>query len=169
MPRSVLALAAVALVAAGCDSNPAAPQAAAGPSLATAGRPAHENYRAPFSLTVNNPCPPVPEPVTIQGAFHYNAHFKFFEGGNSPRLMSNVHGSGLGLITREKYQFHELSVGHGHFTAVNNRFEVDQTTRFHVISQSSSSNFFSSMRVNVVCDDTGCKTTIVSIDTDCRG
>lgn len=170
MHRSVLTLAATALIVVGCDSSPFAPeQPTAGPSLARDGRPDHENVRAPFAQTVANPCPPVPEPVAVEGYSHYNAQLKFFEGGNEARLKGSVHASGIGAVTGVGYQFHELFTLHGIYTYANSRWETERSTRFHVISQTGLGNFFSTVKENVVCTPEGCQGEVVSIDTDCRG
>ena len=175
MHRSVLSLAAAALVFAGCDSPPSAPQPASlAPSFARGGepkdgRPDHENFRAPFARTVANPCPPVPEPVAVEGYFTFNSHFKFFEGGNSSRIKTNSHGSGIGAVTGVRYQFHELWTLHGRYTYEDSRFATEQTTRFHVISQTDLGNFFATMKTRVTCTPDGCQTEVVSVETDCRG
>ena len=169
MHRYFLTLVA-AFVAVGCDSAPSAPEHAAVPLLAARdGQPAHDNHKAPFSRTVMNPCPPVPEPVVIEGVLHYNAHFKFFDGGNRNRLMSNSHGSGVGAITHVKYQFHEINTIYGTFTYVNGRLEADHHTRFHLISQTDLGNFFVNMRAKQVCTAQGCTFVVVAAESDCRG
>jgi hypothetical protein len=117
-----------------------------------------------------NPCPPVPEPVAVEGYSHYNTHFKFYDGGNTSRLMSNVHGSGLGTVTGVKYQFHELFTLHGDYTYVDSRWETVQSTRFHVVSATDLGNFFSTVKMKVVCTpENGCQGEVISIDTDCHG
>ena len=118
---------------------------------------------------MSNPCPPVPEPVAIEGYLHYNAHFRFFEGGNSPELKSNTHGSGVGLVTGVKYQFHELGTVRGTYTYESGRLETERWIRSHLISQTGLGNFFMTTRVRQVCTPEGCQEEIVSIDTDCRG
>ena len=161
---------AAALVAVACDSNPAALSGPDdGPMLQRDGRPAHQNTRSPFARTVANPCPPVPEPVAVEGYTHYNAHFKFFDGGNQARLMSNTHASGVGAVTGVLYQFHELWTLRGKYTYVNNRWETEQTTRFHVISQTDLGNFFSTLKTKIIYTPTSIETEVVSFETDCRG
>ena len=175
MHRSILCLAAAALVASACDSSPSAPEpASTTPSFARGGnppdeRPDHEHRRDPFTRTVTNPCPPVPEAVAVEGYTVYNAHFKFFEGGNNSRLMANSQASGIGLVTGVKYQFHELWTLHGHYTYVDTRWETEQTTRYHVISQTGLGNFFSTLKMRIVYTATGVSTEVVSMETDCRG
>ena len=170
MHRSVLMLAAIAIVMAGCDSTPSAPALSSDQALLEKdGKPAHQNTRTPFTRTVMNPCPPVPEPVLVEGYSHYNAHFKFFEGGNQPRLKTNNHASGVGLVTGLKYQFHELYRVDGTYTYANATLTTDQTHRYHVISQTAHDNFFSTVKTKVVCDAAGCRAEVVSMETDCRG
>ena len=171
MHRSVLSLAAAALIVAGCDAAPSAPeQGTTTPLFAKEGQPAHEHYRVAFARTVSNPCPPIPEPVAVEGYMVYNSHFKFFEGGNSFRIMSNSQGQGVGLVTGVKYQFHELSKPRGSYTYASSRLESDQYTRFHVISATGLGNFFSTVRAKQTCTpEGGCQTVIVSMETDCRG
>ena len=175
MHRTPFRLAAVALVVMACESAPTAPeQPATTLSLARGGeppdgRPDHQNTRIPFTWTLTNPCLPVPETVVAEGYSHYNAHFKFFEGGNSSRLMSNNYASGVGLITGLKYQFHQLWRLDGTFTYVDNRWETEQMTRYHLISQTDHGNFFSTVRTKVVVTPTGITTEVISTETDCRG
>ena len=172
MHRSVLTFGLITLFAAACDSPVAAPEAAA-PNFARGtpkeGQPDHENIRTPFSRVVMNPCPNVPEPVAVEGYTHYNAHFKFFDGGNSSRLKSNSHGSGIGLVTGMQYQFHELHTTYGRYTYADSRWQTEQTIRFHVISQTNLDNFFSSLKMRVTYATTGITTEIISFETDCRG
>ena len=170
----LLPFAALSLLASGCDSAPSAPPARESDALLARGnqpegRPDHEHFRVPFTQTVMNACGPVPEPVVIQGHLIYNSHFKFFEGGNNNRLMSNIQGSGLGAITGLKYQFHQLSTIHGHYTYANERLEADHHTRLHLVSQSDVNNFFMTMKVRQVCDGPVCPDNIVAMETDCRG
>jgi hypothetical protein len=169
MHRSVT-LALAALFAAACDAPPSAPESSAtSPSFAKEGTPDHQNTRAPFSRTVMNPCPPVPEPVAVEGYGHYNAHFKFFEGGNNARLKGHSHASGVGAISGQKYQFHEMATLLGHYTYVDSRWETMQTTRFHVISQTGLDNFFSTMKMRIIYTPQGSSAEVISLETDCRG
>ena len=170
MHRSAFALLAAAAIIAGCDTPPSAPpEAPAAPSLKQDGRPDHENTTTPFSRTVTNPCGQTPEPIPVEGLAHYNAHFKFFEGGNQARLKSTIHASGVGAVTGLKYQFHELWTLYGRYTYVNSRWETEQTTRFHVISQTNVDNFFATIRTKVVYTLTSIEVQSLTIETDCRG
>jgi hypothetical protein len=176
MHRSVLTLAAAALVLAGCDSTPTSPAPVpAAPSFARGGDPGNdgtpdrEHIRTEYTRTVTNPCGPVPEPVVVTGIGQYHSHFKFFEGGNDSRLMGHSQMSGVGSITGTRYSFHELAVTDGHYTYADQRWETEQMTRYHVISQSSASNFFSTVRMKVVYTPTSITTEVVSMETDCRG
>lgn len=175
MHRTAFPLALAALIVLACEPSPTAPdQVSTTPSFARGGepsdgRPDHENRRDPFARTVANPCPPVPEPVAVEGYLHTNTHFKFFDGGNTSRLMWNIHASGIGLVTGVKYQYHELWTLRGTYTYADSRWETDQTTRFHVISQTGLGNFFSTVRMKIVYTPTSISTEVVSMDTDCRG
>ena len=174
MRRLLLPYAAFAILAVGCDGSPSAPAAPATAVLMARdnqpeGRPAHEHARGSFTRTVMNACGPVPEPVIVQGHLIYNSHFKFFEGGNSNRLMTNIQGSGVGVITGLKYQFHQLETIHGHYTYANEHLEATRETRVHLVSQSDANNFFMTMKVRQVCDGPVCRDDIVAIETDCRG
>jgi hypothetical protein len=171
MYRSIFVLAAAGLVAAACEPGPSAPNelTPVTPSFAKEGQPAHGNYRQHFARTVDNPCPPVPEPVAVEGYLHYNSHFKFFEGGNDSRIKTNSEASGVGLVTGVKYQFHELFTLEGRYTYANSRWETGRMTRFHVISQTGLGNFYSTVKWNVVCTPEGCTDTITDVETDCRG
>ena len=170
MHRSAYMIVACLALVAACDSDPVAPSlASAPPALKQDGRPAHENTRTPFTRTVMNPCVPAPEPVLVEGYTHYNAHFKFFPGGNNARLMSNSHGSGIGVATGLKYQFHELFTLRGHYTYVDSRWETEQTTRFHVISQTGLDNFFSTLKTRITYTTTSIDVEVISMESDCRG
>ena len=175
MSRSVLSLCLAGLFAIGCDSAPTEPPSPAAPLLARDGQPrdgqpAHDHYKAPFSQTVMNSCPLVPEPVLVEGVLIYNSHFKFFDGGNSNRLMSNIHGSGIGTITGVKYQYHELTTIRGRYTYANSRLEAEHRSRMHLISQGSvQQNFFLTIVAKQVCSTEGCTFEVVRMETDCRG
>jgi hypothetical protein len=178
MHRTLLTLAAAAALLAGCDSAPTAPIAApSAPSLARGGEPgpndghpAHEHKREPFATIVMNPCPPAPEPVLVEGLSQYNAHFKFVEGGNDHRLMRSTQATGLGLVTGERYQFHQLTVVYGSFRLQNGRSESEETTRYHVISQGPLGNFFTTIKSrSSFSPEEGFRTEVVSAESDCRG
>ena len=98
-----------------------------------------------------------------------NAHFKFFEGGNDSRIMINTRASGIGQVTGEQYQYHELWTLHGHYTIVNDRWETEQTTRYHVISRGPLGNFFSTLKTKVVITPPTVTTEVISMESDCRG
>lgn len=171
MHRSAYAIVACLALVAACDSQPLAP-ALDLPALAAKEkdeRPTNETTRTPFSRTVANPCGPTPELVAVEGYAHHNAHFKFFDGGNQSRLMTNSHASGIGLVSGLKYQFHELHTLRGRYTYANQRWETEQTTRFHVISQTGVDNFFSTLKLRIVYSPTGVDVQFVSLETDCRG
>jgi hypothetical protein len=117
-----------------------------------------------------NPCPPVPEPVFVEGFTQYNAHFKFVEGGNESRLMRHTHASGVGLVTGAKYQFLEMWKEDGSYNIAADRLEAVQTTRYHVISEGSLGNFFMTMKQKVVYQDGRLVSAeVISAETDCRG
>ena len=177
MHRSVLVLSAAAFALAACDSAPTAPPStAAVPSLARNaepgqpdGRPAHEHKTYPFIVITTNPCPPVPEPVYVEGKTQYNAHFKFVDGGNNARLKSTSHGTGIGLVTGTPYVFQELQTTYGKYTLANDRFETEQTTRYHVISKGPMDNFFATVKMKFVFTTGQVSIEVVSVESDCRG
>jgi hypothetical protein len=170
--RSLLCLAAVALLTVACDNAPSAPPPAdLAPSLAKGGedKPAHEHYRAPFARTVANPCPPVPEAVAVEGFTQFNAHFKFFDGGNTSRVQMVTQAQGIGAITGVKYTFHELMRQRSTYQYSTSVYQVDQMIRWHVVSATSLGNFFATSHQKITCDATGCRTEPISFETDCRG
>ena len=172
MHRSAYAIVACLALVAACDSQPLAPPSLEAPALASKDkdeRPAHGNTRSPFSRVVANSCGPTPELVAVEGYAHHNAHFKFFDGGNQARLMTNSHASGIGLVSGLQYQFHELHTLRGRYTYADARWETEQTTRFHVISQTGVDNFFSTLKLKIVYSPTGIDVQFVSLETDCRG
>ncbi len=176
MPRFALLVAAVAIAA--CDNTPSAPAAApAAPSFAREpgesrgpeGTPDGEHQRTPFARVVNNPCPPVPEAVAVEGFTQFSSHFKFYDGGNTSRHHIVSQAKGVGAVTGAKYTFHELVRQTGDYPYATQIYDTDLTIRWHVISQGNLGNFFATTHQRVVCSATGCRVEPISFETDCKG
>ncbi len=169
MPRLVLGLALAALAISGCD---AAPDAALAPSLDKVkdGIPDKQHITSPFTRTVSNPCPPVPEMVLVEGTQRYHTHFKFFDGGNTMRAHGVSQARGVGLTTGVRYTFHEQAGQRSTFFYDEGVFRSEQLTRWHVISATGLGNFFATTRLKVTCPPSGvCTVEPLEIETDCRG
>jgi hypothetical protein len=169
MRCSAVRLAFLALAIAGCD---AAPESAVAPSLDKVkdGIPDKQHVTQPFSATVNNPCPPVPEMVLVEGTGRFHSHFKFFDGGNTMKSMVTTQAQGIGATTGVRYTFHEKFSQSGLFHYDDMVFHADQLTRWHVVSATGLGNFFATTHQKVTCPPSGvCSVEPIVIETDCRG
>jgi hypothetical protein len=171
MRRPLLCLA-VAMIAASCESTPTAPVPTdLVPSLDNGrdGTPAHENKRIPFAGTVNNPCPPIPEAVAVEGFTQFSSHFKFFDGGNtSKHHIMNV-AQGVGLVTGAKYTFQEMFRQDATYYYDTKLYDTEQTIRYRVVSQYNLGNFFATTHQKVICVNDVCRVEPISFESDCRG
>ena len=170
MRRSALRLALATLMFAGCET---APEAAVAPSLNKVPKdtiPDKQHITQPYRNTVNNPCPPVPEMVVVEGTARFHSHFKFYEEGNTLRSQAIVTAKGIGLTTGVKYTFHELFRQTASYRYDDRIFKSDQLTRWHVISATGLGNFFATSHQKVSCPPDGpCTIEPIEFETDCRG
>src|SRR5687768_12038363 len=164
MHRSACFLAIAALTLASCDGGPSSPEPTSpvplfgrGGDSDGDGVPDHEHQGGRFTRTVNNPWPPVPEAVVVEGCLQFHSHFKHFDGGNTSRHHIMSQARGVGLVTGARYTFHELFRQDAIYHIDTDHYDTEQTIRWHVISQNNLGNFFATTRQKMICERNVCR------------